>query len=67
MLTKQGVGLTFGPITMGGWCMSIAWIIFALVAQLKFEDPLPKLWRQEAAAAEAESKCVGLLTCINDF
>ena len=67
MLTRQGAGLTFGPITMGGWCMSIAWIIFAILAQLKFEDPLPKLRRQEAAAAGAESKCAGLLGCTTEF
>ena len=48
---------------MGGWCMSAAWIVFAVVTQLNFVDPLPTLRRQEAAAAAAaESKYVGLVS-----
>ena len=27
-------------ITMGGWIMNIAWLIFAIWAWLAFEDPL---------------------------
>ena len=27
-------------ITMGGWIMNIAWLIFALWAWIAFEDPL---------------------------
>ena len=27
-------------ITMGGWIMNIAWLIFAVWAWLAFEDPL---------------------------
>lgn len=29
-------------ITMGGWLMNVAWLIFALCAWLGFEDPLAK-------------------------
>ena len=59
-LIAGSAGLTFGPITMGGWCMCAAWIVFAVVTQLKFVDPLPTLRRQEAAAAAAaESKYAG--------
>ncbi|BDA46399.1 SPX domain-containing membrane protein At1g63010 [Coccomyxa sp. Obi] len=35
-------GLTFDHITMGGWLMNIAWLIFILFAYFGFEDPLRK-------------------------
>lgn len=54
MLDSSGThaGLTFGSITMGGWVMSAFWIVFAVVTQIYFRDPLITLRAQEAAAAE---------------
>ena len=33
-------GLTFGPITLGGWCMNVAWVVFIAVSMIFFQDPL---------------------------
>ncbi|CAL5227554.1 g10545 [Coccomyxa viridis] len=38
--TRHFAGLTFDHITMGGWIMNIAWLIFAVWAWVAFEDPL---------------------------
>eukprot|EP00884_Botryococcus_braunii_P019635 jgi/Botrbrau1/6355/Bobra.0098s0014.1 len=35
-------GVTFNNITMGGWVMSLAWIVFLAVGAVAFEDPLKK-------------------------
>ncbi|KAK9838252.1 hypothetical protein WJX81_000293 [Elliptochloris bilobata] len=32
-------GLTFNKLTMGGWTMNVAWLIFLLVAGFLFEEP----------------------------
>ena len=45
-------GLTFGPITLGGWAMSAAWLIFIVVSLVFFNDPLNKQEKQEAAASK---------------
>ena len=37
-------------ITMGGWLMNIAWLIFILFAYFGFEDPLKKRKDKEKCA-----------------
>lgn len=48
-------GLTFGPITLGGWVMSGAWLLFILVSMVMFRDPL-KAQKQREAAEKDKNK-----------
>ncbi|KAK9906755.1 hypothetical protein WJX75_007454 [Coccomyxa subellipsoidea] len=40
--TLKFAGLTFDHITMGGWLMNVAWLIFMAFAYFGFEDPLKR-------------------------
>lgn len=44
-------------ITMGGWIMSGAWVIFMLCAYFGFDDPLETRRKRHAADPQLEHPC----------
>ena len=52
-------------ITMGGWIMNIAWLIFAVWAWLAFEDPLQVQKKRCAHPLPRHRQCVKTLSCVH--